>query len=140
MYIESVAQKLSNESCKSKSVKIDNCNDNNEQKEEEDEEYDTSTGHRFGLEITGQLGQVMRESSSIALTYARNYLKKNQPGNNFFDNHIIHTHCPAGSIKKDGPSAGVALVSSLLSLAYNEPVLSNASMTGEISLTGKVMK
>ena len=69
---------------------------------------------------------------------ARRVLSKYQSGNAFFDETDIHVHVPDGSTKKDGPSAGVTLVTSLLSLALDRPVRSDLAMTGEITLTGKV--
>jgi ATP-dependent Lon protease len=89
--------------------------------------------------VTGQLGKVMSESVKIAYTFARQYLSKNKPENDFFKRHQIHLHIPEGSIEKDGPSAGIAMATCLLSLAQGVPVLSQLAMTGEITLTGKVL-
>jgi ATP-dependent Lon protease len=89
---------------------------------------------------TGQLGKVMEESSSLAYSYSRSFLTKNYPENNFFDTYTIHMHVPEGATPKDGPSAGVTMTTALLSLALNKPIPSDLAMTGELSLTGKVMR
>ena len=91
------------------------------------------------LQVTGQFGDVMKESSSIAYTVARSQLSRIDPNNTFFDSNDIHLHVPEGATRKDGPSAGIAMVTSLLSLAMGIPVRSSVAMTGEISLNGKVM-
>eukprot|EP00890_Picochlorum_soloecismus_P006709 jgi/Picsp_1/863/NSC_04351-R1_protein len=91
------------------------------------------------LKATGQLGDVMRESSTIAHTYARKFLEDKIKGDAFFANHALHVHVPAGATPKDGPSAGCALVTALLSLALEKPVRPELAMTGEITLTGKVL-
>lgn len=92
------------------------------------------------LSSTGNLGNVMKESTNIAYSFAKSFMIRNFPTNRFFERAGIHLHCPAGAISKDGPSAGCAVVTGLLSLALNHPIDSSISMTGEISLTGKVMK
>jgi ATP-dependent Lon protease len=92
--------------------------------------------------VTGKLGEVMRESSSIAMTYAKTFLHQKYPETDqsmFFDKYSIHLHVPEGAIPKDGPSAGVTITSAYLSLALNQPLKQNLGMTGEISLTGKVL-
>jgi Lon-like ATP-dependent protease len=91
------------------------------------------------LQSTGQLGSVMQESSKIALTYSRKFLSMLDSTNKFFDTHEVHMHVPEGATPKDGPSAGVTMVTSLLSLALSRPVRSELAMTGEVSLTGKVL-
>lgn len=91
------------------------------------------------LKITGQLGDVMSESTRIANTVARARLQKYQPGNDYFDKNDIHMHVPEGATPKDGPSAGVTMVTAMLSLALDRPVRSDLAMTGEISLTGRVL-
>lgn len=91
------------------------------------------------LKATGQLGDVMRESSTIAHTYARKFLEDKIKDDAFFANHALHVHVPAGATPKDGPSAGCALVTALLSLAMGKPVRPELAMTGEITLTGKVL-
>jgi len=92
-----------------------------------------------GIKVTGQLGDVMKESSQIAYTVARAQLAEIAPESSFFDETDIHMHVPEGATPKDGPSAGVTMVTSMLSLAMDEPVRNDVAMTGEISLTGKVL-
>lgn len=99
----------------------------------------TSDGTSPGLKTTGQMGEVMHESTDIAYTYAKKYLTETQSNNRFFDQHHIHMHIPEGATPKDGPSAGVTMVTSLMSLALDQPVRHNLAMTGEITLTGKVL-
>lgn len=82
----------------------------------------------------------MKESSNIAYTYAKSLVAKKFPKNTFFDHAKIHMHVPEGATKKDGPSAGCTMTTSLLSLALNKPCLANVAMTGEITLTGKILK
>jgi Lon-like ATP-dependent protease len=91
------------------------------------------------LKITGQLGDVMKESAQIAYTVARARLNDIDSSNEFFDLSDIHTHVPEGATPKDGPSAGITLVTSMLSLALDLPVRCDMAMTGEVSLTGKVL-
>ncbi|XP_028619310.1 lon protease homolog, mitochondrial [Grammomys surdaster] len=91
------------------------------------------------LEVTGQLGDVMKESARIAYTFARAFLMEQDPENDFLVTSHIHLHVPEGATPKDGPSAGCTIVTALLSLALGQPVLQNLAMTGEVSLTGKVL-
>jgi len=92
-----------------------------------------------GIKVTGNLGDTMKESSQIAYTVARAHLFRIDPKNSYFDKHDIHMHVPEGATPKDGPSAGIAMVSSKLSLAMGKPIRNDLAMTGEISLTGKVL-
>ncbi|KAI9257181.1 ATP-dependent protease La [Phascolomyces articulosus] len=92
------------------------------------------------LSKTGQLGDVMKESTSIAYTFAKSLMATRFPKNKFFEKARVHLHCPAGATPKDGPSAGVTMVTSMVSLALNRPVSSNIAMTGEITVTGRVLK
>lgn len=92
-----------------------------------------------GFSQTGNMGSVMKESSEIAYSFAKAFIERTQPDNTFFDRASIHLHVPEGATPKDGPSAGVTMASSLLSLALNRPI-SNVAMTGELTLTGKVLK
>ncbi|CAH2044504.1 unnamed protein product [Thlaspi arvense] len=92
-----------------------------------------------GLNITGQLGDVMKESAQIALTVARKIMLKKEPENHFFANSKLHLHVPAGATPKDGPSAGCTMITSLLSLAMNKPVKKDLAMTGEVTLTGRIL-
>ncbi|KAK2815992.1 hypothetical protein Q5P01_026459 [Channa striata] len=91
------------------------------------------------LELTGQLGDVMKESAKIASTFARSFLMTQEPENHFLLNSHLHLHVPEGATPKDGPSAGCTIVTALLSLATKRPVRQNVAMTGEVSLTGKIL-
>jgi ATP-dependent Lon protease len=93
------------------------------------------------LTITGQLGDVMRESAEAALTYVRRHVDQLTPElpDDWFAKHDIHVHVPAGAVPKDGPSAGLAMVTALASLVGNRPVRNDVAMTGEITLTGQVL-
>jgi ATP-dependent Lon protease len=91
------------------------------------------------IRATGKLGDVMKESSQIAYTVARARLADIEPDNVFFDITDIHMHVPEGATPKDGPSAGIAMVTSMLSLALKKPIRNDLAMTGEVSLTGKVL-
>ena len=92
-----------------------------------------------GLKQTGQLGDVMVESSEIAYTFIRARLNPQKKTNKFFDRNFIHLHVPAGATPKDGPSAGITMACALYSLAKQKPIIPNMAMTGELSLTGLVM-
>lgn len=92
------------------------------------------------LEITGNLKTVMKESSTIAHSFAKSLLATKFPQNRFFDHAKIHVHVPEGAVQKDGPSAGVTMATSLLSLAFETPVDPTVAMTGELTLTGKVLR
>lgn len=92
------------------------------------------------MKVTGQLGSVMNESSSISLTYARLFVRELRPDNAFLDDARIHLNVPEGATPKDGPSAGVTMASALVSLALDQPIKENLAMTGELTLTGKVLK
>jgi len=88
---------------------------------------------------TGQLGNVMKESTQIAYSYVRSILCKENKYCKFFDEHEVHLHVPAGATPKDGPSAGITMALALYSLATNKPVKKDLAMTGELTLTGKVL-
>ncbi|KAJ2963605.1 hypothetical protein NQZ79_g1393 [Umbelopsis isabellina] len=92
------------------------------------------------LNKTGQLGDVMKESTTIAYTFAKSLLANRFPKNGFFEKAQVHLHCPAGAVPKDGPSAGITMATSLLSLALNRPINPNVAMTGELTVTGKVLQ
>ncbi|RCK58954.1 Lon protease, mitochondrial [Candida viswanathii] len=92
-----------------------------------------------GLHVTGSLKDVMKESSYISYSFAKQFISKKFPENKFFEAAHIHVHCPQGGIPKDGPSAGIAFTSSLISLALNKSLPNDVAMTGEITLTGKVL-
>ncbi len=92
-----------------------------------------------GLTLTGQLGDVMKESGQIALSYVRGHADELgiEPG--AFEDHSFHVHVPAGAIPKDGPSAGVTMVTALASLLSGRPVRHTVGMTGEVTLQGRVL-
>ena len=92
-----------------------------------------------GLLLTGKLGAVMKESAQIALSYVRTRAGEWNLPRNFFANHDIHVHLPSGAIPKDGPSAGVAVATAILSLLAGKSVRGDLAMTGEITLTGRVL-
>jgi len=91
------------------------------------------------LQTTGRMGEVMKESSSIAHTYAQHFLQKIDSKNCFLNSGSLHMHIPEGATPKDGPSAGITMTTSLLSLALGKPVRDDLAMTGELTLTGKVL-
>lgn len=82
----------------------------------------------------------MKESTSIAYSFAKNVLANKYPENKFFDFAKIHLHCPEGAVPKDGPSAGITMATSLLSLAMNHKIDPQLAMTGELTVTGKVLR
>ncbi|WP_417661354.1 endopeptidase La [Pseudomonas sp.] len=92
-----------------------------------------------GFKLTGQLGDVMKESAEIAYSYISSNLKKFGGDSSFFDQAFIHLHVPEGATPKDGPSAGVTMASALLSLARNQVPKKGVAMTGELTLTGQVL-
>jgi ATP-dependent Lon protease len=92
-----------------------------------------------GLELTGQLGDVMKESAKIALSYVRGHAAELGIPDEAFENHQVHVHVPAGAIPKDGPSAGVTMLTALVSLLTDRPVKHTVGMTGEITLQGRVL-
>jgi ATP-dependent Lon protease len=99
----------------------------------------TAMPGKKGLILTGQLGDVMKESATAALSFIRANAKKLKVSEAFFDEHDIHIHIPAGAIPKDGPSAGVTMLTALTSLITNTPIQKDLSMTGEITLRGQVL-
>uniref|UniRef100_A0A0E0NU13 Lon protease homolog n=1 Tax=Oryza rufipogon TaxID=4529 RepID=A0A0E0NU13_ORYRU len=91
------------------------------------------------LVVTGQLGDVMKESAQIAHTICRSILHEKEPNNTFFTKSKLHLHVPAGATPKDGPSAGCTMVTSMLSLAMGKLVKKDLAMTGEVTLTGRIL-
>ncbi|WP_320047504.1 endopeptidase La [uncultured Ilyobacter sp.] len=96
-----------------------------------------------GFRLTGQLGSVMKESAEIAHSYVRSYLNKekdcSEEERSYFDKNTVHLHVPAGATPKDGPSAGITMALALYSLAKGKAVRRDMAMTGELTLTGKVL-
>lgn len=91
------------------------------------------------MKLTGQAGDVMKESAQIAWTYVQSHKDFYAKDVNFFEKQLVHMHIPEGATPKDGPSAGITMVTSLLSLLKQVPVRANLGMTGELTLTGKVL-
>lgn len=91
-----------------------------------------------GLTLTGQLGEVMKESAQAAQSYIWSHAQEMGIDRALFRRYGVHVHVPAGAIPKDGPSAGVTMVSALASLYTGRPVRVDTAMTGEVTLTGLV--
>ena len=89
--------------------------------------------------LTGQLGDVMKESAHAAMSYARAHMDELNIPSDFFEKNDIHIHLPAGAIPKDGPSAGITLTTALVSLMTGTPVRNDIAMTGEVTLQGRVL-
>ncbi len=103
-------------------------------------EQPISIDSHAGLDRTGQLGDVMKESTLIAYSFVRMFAGQKFPKNRFFEKAKIHLHCPEGAVPKDGPSAGVTMATSFMSLALNKSLDPTIAMTGELTLTGKVLR
>ena len=99
----------------------------------------TAMKGKKGLTLTGQLGDVMKESATAALSFIRANAKKIDIDEDFFETHDLHIHVPAGAIPKDGPSAGVTMLTALTSLLKNKTIDKDLAMTGEITLRGQVL-
>ena len=99
----------------------------------------TSMPGAHGLVLTGQLGDVMKESARIALTYVRSHAAAFGIDERGFQKREFHVHVPAGAIPKDGPSAGVTIVTAIVSLLTGQPVKHTVGMTGEVTLQGRVL-
>ena len=94
---------------------------------------------RKGFKQTGQLGEVMVESAEIAYSYVMAQLESYNVRPDFFDEHFVHLHVPAGATPKDGPSAGITMATALISMITGKPVRKGMAMTGELTLTGRVL-
>jgi ATP-dependent Lon protease len=92
-----------------------------------------------GFKQTGQLGNVMVESSEIAYSYVMAHLAEYGADKEFFDKHFVHLHVPAGATPKDGPSAGITMTTALLSMILGKPVVKKLGMTGELTLSGRIL-
>ena len=99
----------------------------------------TSMKGKDGLVLTGQLGDVMKESTRIALSYVRGHAESLDVDEDAFDGREFHVHVPAGAIPKDGPSAGITMTTALASLLSGRPVKHTVGMTGEVTLQGRVL-
>ncbi len=91
------------------------------------------------LQMTGQMGDVMKESAQIALTYVRSVSEVNGIEKDYFETHDIHLHIPEGAVPKDGPSAGITMAAAMLSAVTGRKVLASVAMTGELTLRGRVL-
>ena len=91
------------------------------------------------LTITGQLGEVMQESAQAALSWVRSHTEQLGVAPDWFSEHDVHVHVPAGAVPKDGPSAGVTMATAIASLVRGMPVSDEVGMTGELTLTGQVL-
>ena len=99
----------------------------------------TAMDGKPGLTLTGQLGDVMKESAQIALSYVRGHADKLEIDPSAFEGKAFHVHVPAGAIPKDGPSAGITMTTALASLLSGRPVKHTVGMTGEVTLQGRVL-
>ena len=99
----------------------------------------TAMKGKEGLVLTGQLGDVMKESARIALSYVRGHAEELGIAEDAFEDREFHVHVPAGAIPKDGPSAGVTMTTALASLLSGRPVKHTVGMTGEVTLQGRVL-
>lgn len=92
-----------------------------------------------GVTLTGQMGDVMKESATAALSYARAHSEQLGIPTDWFENNTIHIHLPAGAIPKDGPSAGITMATAIIGLITGTPTSKDVAMTGEVTLTGRVL-
>ena len=99
----------------------------------------TSMPGKEGFVLTGQLGDVMKESARIALSYVRGHAEQLGLADDAFAEREFHIHVPAGAIPKDGPSAGITMTTALVSLLTGRPVKHTVGMTGEVTLQGRVL-
>ncbi len=92
-----------------------------------------------GLKMTGNLGEVMKESATTALSYVKTMAQQYGIAEDYFQHNEVHVHFPSGAVPKDGPSAGIAIATAIISHITGRPVSKDVAMTGEISLSGKVL-
>ena len=91
------------------------------------------------INLTGQMGDVMKESAQIALTYVRSISEQYDIAEDYFEKRDIHLHIPEGAVPKDGPSAGITMATAILSAVTGRKVKASVAMTGEITLRGRVL-
>ena len=91
------------------------------------------------FKLTGQLGDVMKESAQAGISYIRSISENYHIDTNYFSEHDIHIHIPEGAVPKDGPSAGITMATAMLSAIIGKPVRADVAMTGEITLRGRVL-
>ena len=91
------------------------------------------------LQLTGQMGDVMKESAQTALSYVRSVAENYGIKNSYFEKHDIHIHIPEGAVPKDGPSAGITMATAMMSAVTNRLVSAKTAMTGEVTLRGRVL-
>ncbi len=91
------------------------------------------------LQLTGKLGEVMKESAQTALSYVRTKMADLKVDSEFFETHDIHIHVPEGAVPKDGPSAGITMATAIVSAILHRPIRREVGMTGEITLRGRVL-
>jgi len=99
----------------------------------------STTSGNGKVQLTGKLGDVIKESAQLAITWVRANAVNLGLASNFLDNKDIHLHFPAGATPKDGPSAGITIITALVSLFLNTPVIDHTAMTGEVTLRGQVL-
>ncbi|MBS0622414.1 MAG: endopeptidase La [Verrucomicrobia bacterium] len=102
-------------------------------------ETNRTSADTTAMKLTGQVGNVMKESADIAWSYLHSHLRSYAPGRSFFKKSHVHVHIPEGATPKDGPSAGITMVCALLSLLLDQPVMPDLGMTGELTLTGRIL-
>ena len=91
------------------------------------------------LQLTGQMGDIMKESAQTALSYVRSAADRFGVKNSYFEKHDIHIHIPEGAVPKDGPSAGITMAAAMMSAVTNRPASAKTAMTGEVTLRGRVL-